>query len=354
MNNIPPSISDKVGKNLYKIPNHPLAIVRGLVLDYFSDLARIEIENPYVSVENNFDKLRVPKDHPSRRASDTFYKDKDTVLRTHMTCYLYPLGKSSTGNSKLRYITCGDVYRKDAIDATHYPVFHQMDAFYIVDKDTDVKLDLRTRLVGLVKHLFGEKCKYRLLEDTENKDIYFPFTIDSVEIEVELKTDTGVKHVEVLGAGTVHPDIMADLGLPDHKAWAFGLGLERLAMVLFDIPDIRLFWSQDPRFLNQFKSGKVVKFKPYSKYERCYKDISFFLSKKFTYNDFCTIVRDVDRGNHVESIELIDSFTKKSRVSHCYRISYRSMDTTLKNSEVDKIQSVIRQRIINELDVEVR
>ena len=298
MNNIPSSISDKVGKSLYKIPNHPLAIVRGLVLDYFSDLAKIEIENPYVSVENNFDRLRVPQDHPSRRASDTFYKDKDTVLRTHMTCYLYPLGKSATGSSRLRYITCGDVYRKDAIDATHYPVFHQMDAFYIVEDGVDVKQNLRSRLVGLVQHLFGKDCKYKLLEDADNKDVYFPFTVDSVEIEVELNCGDTVKHVEVLGAGTVHPDIMADLGLPDHQAWAFGLGLERLAMVLFDIPDIRLFWSNDPRFLSQFESGKVTKFKPYSKYERCYKDISFYLSKKFTYNDFCTIARDVDKSNY--------------------------------------------------------
>lgn len=326
-----------------------------MVFKYFSDLTKIEIDNPYVLVENNFNKLRVPKEHPSRNSTDTFYLNKDTVLRTHMTCYLHPLGKSSTGESKLRYITCGDVYRKDAIDATHYPIFHQMDAFYIVDPGTDIKNDLRKRLAGLVKYLFGEDCLFKFLEDTEHKDVYFPFTTDSLEIEIDLKLEDGTtKKLEVLGAGTVHPDIMFDLGLPNCQAWAFGLGLERLAMILFDIPDIRLFWSDDRRFLDQFSAGKITKFKPFSKFEACYKDISFFLSNKFSYNDLCAIARDEDENNMIESIVLIDEFSKQERRSQCYRITYRSMDKTLKNSEIDKIQNSIRQRLVNELKVEIR
>lgn len=172
MHNIPPSISNKIGRNLYRIENHPIQIVKDMVFKYFHDLTKIEMDNPYVAIENNFDRLRVPKDHPSRLPTDTFYVDDKTVLRTHMTCYLYPLGKSSTGQSKLKYITCGDVYRKDAIDATHFPVFHQMDAFSIVPQDVDVKKDLRDHLVGLVKHLFGD-CNYRFLEDT---DIILPLS----------------------------------------------------------------------------------------------------------------------------------------------------------------------------------
>lgn len=355
MNNIPPSILDKIGVSLYKQDNHPIQIVKEKVFKYFSDLPKIEIDNPYISTEYNFDRLRVPTDHPSRRPSDTFYKSDLEVLRTHMTCYLYPMGKSNTGESKLKYITCGDVYRKDAIDATHYPIFHQIDAFCIVSSEVDVKQDLRRRLSGLVKHLFGEDCAYRFLEDSENKDIYFPFTIDSVEVEVEFKLENGkTKQLEILGAGTVHPDIMADLGLPNQKAWAFGLGLERLAMVMFDIPDIRLFWNQDPRFLNQFKSGEITKFKPYSKHEMCYKDISMFISDKFNYNDLCTIARDEDKDNLIESITLIDEFSKGGKTSHCYRIVYRSMDHTLKNEEIDKIQECIRIRLVNELNVEIR
>jgi phenylalanyl-tRNA synthetase alpha chain len=355
MNNIPTSISEKIGKNLYKIKNHPIEIVKEMVFAYFSDLVKIEIENPYVTIENNFDRLRVPVDHPSRHPTDTFYQNDKTVLRTHMTCYLYPIGKSDTGQSKLRYISCGDVYRKDAIDATHFPVFHQMDAFYIVESGVDVQQDLRNRLSGLVKHLFGEDCAHRFLEEKDCPDVYFPFTVNSLEVEVDLKLENGeTRQLEILGAGTVHPDIMKDLGLPNHQAWAFGVGLERLAMVMFDIPDIRQFWSNDQRFLSQFSDGKVSKFKPYSKYEMCYKDISFFLSDKFSYNDLCSIARDEDPRNLIESIKLIDEFKKKGRVSHCYRIVYRAMDSTLKNWEVDRIQESIRNRLINELNIEIR
>jgi phenylalanyl-tRNA synthetase alpha chain len=272
-----------------------------------------------------------------------------------MTSYLYPIGKSSTGQSKLKYITCGDVYRKDAIDSTHYPVFHQMDAFAIMEPGIDVKADLRERLSGLVKHLFGDSVVFRLLEDKDHSEVYFPFTIDSLEVEVELKLENGeTKILEILGAGTVHPDIMRDLGLPDHQAWAFGLGLERLAMVMFDIPDIRLFWSTDRRFLDQFNQGQITKFKPISRYEMCYKDVSFFLSPQFSYNDLCSIARDEDHNNLIESITLVDEFIKKGRTSRCYRVTYRSMDSTLKNAEVNKIQSNICSRLVQELNVEIR
>ena len=355
MNNIPPSINGKIGKGLYKNPDHPISIIKEKVYDYFSDLTRIEIDSPLVSIENNFDKLRVPQDHSSRSASDTFYSDEDTVLRTHMTCYLYPMGKSDGGKSQLKYITCGDVYRKDAIDATHYPVFHQIDAFCIVPDGVDVKKDLRDNLAGLVKHLFGENVEYQFLEDSEHEDVYFPFTVDSLEVSVKFRMENGEeKHLEILGAGTVHPDIMKELGLPNQQAWAFGLGVERLAMIMFDIPDIRLFWSNDQRFLSQFQAGQITKFKPYSKYEVCYKDVSFFVSDKFSYNDLCTIARDEDSDNTIESIVLIDQFEKRGRTSQCYRVTYRAMDRTLTNSEVDDIQEAIRTRLVEELKVEIR
>jgi phenylalanyl-tRNA synthetase alpha chain len=355
MDNITRSIELKIGRSLYKKQAHPLCTVKEMVFDYFDDLARIEIENPYVPIEYNFDRLRVPKNHPSRRLTDTYYKDDKTCLRTHMTCYLYPLGHSQSGESKLKYITCGDVYRKDAIDSSHYPVFHQMDAFCMVPDNVDVKKDLRNRLSGLVKHLFGTKVDYQFLEDSDYEEVYFPFTVDSLEVSVSLPDENGkTKQLEILGAGTVHPDIMKDLGLPGKKAWAFGVGLERLAMVMYDIPDIRLFWSTDKRFLDQFKEGKITKFKPYSKYEACYKDISFYTSPKFSYNDMCSIVRDEDENNLIETIALTDEFVHKGRTSQCYRIMYRSMDTTLRNSDINKIQKAIRERLTKELDVEIR
>ena len=355
MNNITPNIENKIGQSLYKNPSHPICIVKEKVFQYFDDLTKIEIDSPYVPIEHNFDRLRVPKDHPSRRPTDTYYKDENTCLRTHMTCYLYPLGKSESGNSHLKYITCGDVYRKDAIDATHYPVFHQIDSFCIVEDTIDVKKQLRNRLKGLVKHLFGAKVDYQFLEDNEHKDIYFPFTTDSLEVIVSLPDENGqMKQLEILGAGTVHPDIMADLGLPNKKAWAFGLGLERLAMVMFDIPDIRLFWSTDKRFLNQFTAGEITKFQPFSKYEKCYKDVSFFVSTKFNYNDFCSIARDEDPANLIEEIVLIDEFKKQKQISQCYRITYRSMDSTLKNADINRIQKSIVSRLETELEVKIR
>jgi phenylalanyl-tRNA synthetase alpha chain len=181
-----------------------------------------------------------------------------------MTCYLYPLGRSETGRSQLKYIICGDVYRKGTIDATHFPVFHQTDAFCIVEDGIDVKNDLRDKLTGLIKNLFGDTVKFKILEGTDNKDIHFPFTVDSLEIEVELKLDNGeTKLIEMLGAGTVHPDIMKDLGLPNHQAWAFGINIENIAMGIFNIPDIRLFWSTNPKFISQFVNGINSKYVPF-------------------------------------------------------------------------------------------
>ena len=163
-----------------------------------------------------------------------------------------------------------------------------------------------------------------------------------------------MKQLEILGGGTVHPDIMAALGLPNHQAWAFGMGVERLAMVMFDIPDIRLFWTKDKRFLEQFTPKQVTKFKPYSKYEMCYKDMSFYTSPEFSYNDMCTIARDEDPNNLIESIVLIDEFEHHGRMSMCYRLTYRSMDGPLKNTQVNNIQKSIKDRLATELKVEMR
>lgn len=146
--------------------------------------------------------------------------------------------------------------------------------------------------------------------------------------------------------------------------WAFGLGLERLAMILFKIPDIRLFWTEDPRFHSQFTSGSMdVTFQPYSKYPPCLKDMSFWIlserkneeQKEFHVNDLMEIVRDV-AGDIVEKVWLVDEFVhpKTSLSSHCYRISYRSMDRSLTNEEIDELQFKVRERTEKELAVELR
>jgi phenylalanyl-tRNA synthetase alpha chain len=149
----------------------------------------------------------------------------------------------------------------------------------------------------------------------------------------------------VLGCGVLQQEIVRGAGNGEEVGWAFGLGLERLAMVLFDIPDIRLFWSTDERFISQFKDGQITKFKPYSKFPVCYKDVSFWHGDDFHENNLCEIVRDV-AGDMVEKVELVDEFRhpKTQRDSKCYRIMYRHMDRNLTNEEVDELQ--VRLRMI--------
>jgi phenylalanyl-tRNA synthetase alpha chain len=138
-------------------------------------------------------------------------------------------------------------------------------------------------------------------------------------------------------------------------SWAFGQGLERLAMILFGIPDIRLFWTEDRRFLDQFASGKVERFVPYSTFPPCYKDMTFWIPEAFNENDLSEIVREL-AGDIVESLELIDSFThpKTKRDSRCYRINYRHMDRSLTNQEINELQEQVRALVVQKLGVELR
>jgi len=169
--------------------------------------------------------------------------------------------------------------------------------------------------------------------------------------------------LEVLGCGVVHPTVLQRCGLTQDRGWAFGMGLERLAMVLFNIPDIRLFWTEDQRFHSQFDSlatlpladiGKI-KFKPYSKYPHCFKDISFWIHDGFHENQFFELVRTV-AGDLCEKVQLVSVFKHPttSKKSHCYRINYRSMDRSLTNDEVGVLQQEIQKQATLQLGVVVR
>jgi phenylalanyl-tRNA synthetase alpha chain len=212
-----------------------------------------------------------------------------------------------------------------------------------------VENDLKNGLEGMVRELFGD-VDMRWGED------YFPFTDPSFELEIYFNGEW----LEVLGCGVVHSDIVKAVGRGDQPGWAFGLGLERLAMILFSIPDIRLFWSEDKRFHEQFANGDIIKFVPYSKYPPCLKDVSFWthpegIKSTFHPNDFNEVIRDV-AGDLVEKAELIDDFVhpKTNRQSNCFRISYRSMDRSLTNEEVDDLQDTVRNEIVSKLGVELR
>ncbi|XP_024526265.1 phenylalanine--tRNA ligase, chloroplastic/mitochondrial isoform X2 [Selaginella moellendorffii] len=339
-NNVPDSVFSKIGLQLHRRPDHPLGILKNEIYSFFDEkfpaglFRKFDDLSPVVSVKSNFDDVLVPPDHISRSYNDTYYVDGNTVLRCHTSAHQAQMLRDGLTH----FLVTGDVYRRDAIDATHYPVFHQMEGFRVFSESewkdtgldgTDLAVkDLKETLEGLAKRLFGN-VEMRWI------DTYFPFTNPSFELEIFFKE----KWLEVLGCGVTEQEILKSNGQSGKVAWAFGLGLERLAMVLFDIPDIRLFWTSDPRFTAQFKAGQLgTKFKPFSKYPPCYKDISFWITDAFTENNLCELVRDV-AGDIAEEVSLIDQFTNKKGISsHCYRITYRSMERSLTDEEVNAIQ----------------
>jgi phenylalanyl-tRNA synthetase alpha chain len=213
-----------------------------------------------------------------------------------------------------------------------------------------VTQDLKATLEAMVAAVFGD-VEMRWVEAS------FPFTTPSLELEIMY----GGEWLEVLGCGNVHPEILQragyEIGRDGPGGWAFGLGLERLAMVLFGIPDIRLFWTQDERFLSQFRAGQTERFAPYSKFPPCYKDVSFWIEDEavFHENDVHEIARGV-AGDLCECVEPVDEFVhpESGRRSLCFRINFRSMDRSLINEEVDALQTEIRARIAAELPVTLR
>jgi len=209
-------------------------------------------------------------------------------------------------------------------------------------------------------------------------EAYFPFTSPSWELEVFWKGDW----LEVLGSGIIRQEILNDAGVGGRSGWAFGVGVERIAMLLFDIPDIRLFWSRDPRFLEQFadprrapdgsisKAWRVNRFLPFSKHPAAPRDVSFWLrstssaagghsasqsAHDFHENDLMEVVR-TEGGEWVEDVRLVDEFThpKTGRRSVCYRIVYRSFERTLTTEEANEMHERIRQKIVEKLGVELR
>jgi len=371
-NNVTPYIENLVGRGLHRAEAHPLGIIKAKIEEYFQGLDGPAFEivddlDPLVQAQACFDDLLIPKDHPGRLPSDTYYVSRpggrevsastDVLLRTHTSAHQSQLLR----DGKEAFLCTGDVYRRDEIDASHFPAFHQMEGVklfppadvggamtreeWLASPGCElIAKDLKKTLEGLCDHLFGD-CEKRWIDE------YFPFTEPSFELEIYYNGDW----MEVLGCGVVHSGVLENVGLSDRHGWAFGLGLERLAMVLFSIPDIRLFWTDDTRFSKQFKPGQLTTFKPYSKYPPCFKDIAFWIPDGFEPNDFFELGRAV-AGELVEKVDLIDEFTnpKKAKTSHCYRITYRSMDRSLTDDEVNKMQEDLRERAANELAVELR
>eukprot|EP00617_Octactis_speculum_P021109 CAMPEP_0185766504 /NCGR_PEP_ID=MMETSP1174-20130828/37913_1 /TAXON_ID=35687 /ORGANISM="Dictyocha speculum, Strain CCMP1381" /LENGTH=378 /DNA_ID=CAMNT_0028450223 /DNA_START=242 /DNA_END=1378 /DNA_ORIENTATION=+ len=361
-NNVTPYIAALVGRDLHLKENHPIFIIRQKIQDYFNSLDTeftiFNGEDPVVTPTQCFDDLLIPPDHPGRQSSDTYYITDDSLLRTHTSAHQ----SEHLRQGYESFLCTGDVYRRDEVDRSHFPAFHQMEGVKLFPAETVgedypsreawlesdacklIAEDLKATLEGLVDHLFGPVEK-RWADD------YFPFTEPSFELEIFYNG----AWLEVLGCGVIHTDVLKNVELGHRHGWAFGLGLERLAMILFSIPDIRLFWTEDERFTKQFKNGDVVTFKPYSKYPPCYKDIAFWVPEDYQENDFYELTRNV-AGDLVELVEVIDEFThpKTNRRSLCYRITYRSMDRSLTDDEINVLQESVREQAPELLSVEVR
>ena len=232
---------------------HPLTIVMDEIKEIFLGMGFDVVSGPEVELDYyNFEALNLPKDHPARDTQDTFYITENTLLRTQTS----PVQIRTMEERKppIRIISPGRVYRSDALDATHSPVFHQIEGL-VVDHGITMS-DLKGTLEMFIKSLYGEEAQIRF------RPHHFPFTEPSAEIDVMCfnchgegcRLCKGEGWIEVLGAGMVHPKVLSNCGIDpeEYTGFAFGVGLERLVMRRFNIDDIRLFFENDLRFLDQF------------------------------------------------------------------------------------------------------
>ncbi|MCI9576359.1 MAG: phenylalanine--tRNA ligase subunit alpha [Clostridiales bacterium] len=232
---------------------HPLSIVLDEIKEIFVGMGFEIVEGPEVELDYyNFEALNIPKDHPARDTQDTFYINDNIVLRTQTS----PVQIRTMEKQKppIRIISPGRVYRSDAVDATHSPLFHQIEGL-VVDKGITFA-DLKGTLETFVKRLYGEDSVVRF------RPHHFPFTEPSAEVDVQCFNCHGegcrlCKNegwIEILGCGMVHPKVLSNCGIDPEKysGFALGMGLERVVMRRYNIDDLRLFYENDVRFLKQF------------------------------------------------------------------------------------------------------
>lgn len=232
---------------------HPLTEVKNQILDTFIGLGFEVKEGPEIESDYfNFQLLNIPKDHPARDMQDSFYITDNFLLRTHTS----PMQARTMTTEKppIRIVVPGKVYRNDD-DATHSPMFQQVEGL-VIDKHITLCV-LKGALEVFAKKLFDEKTKVRF------RPSYFPFTEPSVEVDVSCsichgkgcRVCKGTGWIEILGAGIVNPAVLEACGInsKEYSGYAFGFGIERIAMIKYGIPDIRLFFENDKRFLEQYK-----------------------------------------------------------------------------------------------------
>lgn len=439
---MPHAILQQYGRKLHIQPDHPLSITRKLIESRFNGFKHHNGLPGVVTVGQNFDSLGFATDHPGRSRTDTYYINKDTLLRTHTSAHEVDVFNANESDG---YTIAADVYRRDAVDRTHYPVFHQLEgaltwdrkalgssgacvdaitesynhlpkhdlvvedpnptfqasnplqeAYHTAQEAEIIAAHLKRSLEDMVVTIFTEADKALTAanqgaQESEREPLkvrwveaFFPHTSPSWELEVWWRGEW----LEVLGCGVIDQPLLIRAGVPDRIGWAFGLGLERIAMLLFGIPDIRLFWSKDSRFLSQFDESKPIRrFQPFSKHPAAPRDVAFWLPKSdapvvadmpatassapsaaggqmtepsgsgaaFHENDLMEVVRNT-AGDSVEDVRLIDDFThpKTGRRSLCYRVFYRSLEKTLTTEEANAMHEQIKEELRDKFGVELR
>lgn len=247
----------------YPVPigaRHPISIVKNKIVEIFNRIGYVVSEGPEIEDDwHNFTALNLPEYHPARDMQDTFFIEKsddvtkDLLLRTHTSSV--QVRYMDTHRPPIRTISPGRVYRNEDISARSHCLFHQVEGLYI---DTNVSFaDLKQTLMYFTKEMFG-KSKIRL------RPSYFPFTEPSAEVdiywgletEVDYRITKGTGWLEIMGCGMVDPNVLKNANIDPEKysGFAFGMGIERIAMLLYQIPDIRMFYENDVNFLKQFES----------------------------------------------------------------------------------------------------
>ena len=233
---------------------HPLTTVNEMIEDFFMKMGYTVEEGPEIEQDHfNFECLNLPKDHPARDMQDSFYITENFLLRTHTSPVQARTMQRHEPNSPIRMIAPGKVYRWD-YDATHSPVFHQVEGLIIDEHITFA--DLKGTIETFLRYMFGDETKVRF------RTSFFPFTEPSAEVDISCVMCGGegcrvCSHtgwLEILGCGMVHPRVLELNGYDPNKVkgFAFGMGVERIAMLLYGIGDLRLFFEDDIRFLEQF------------------------------------------------------------------------------------------------------
>ena len=390
--NLTPKVLELAERKIYCQQSNPLYLVSERIRHFFKQNEYQDVgyeydefcyPSPVVTHEDNFDSLLIPKNHVSRSKSDTYYVNSKHLFRSHTSAHQsHCLDKGSKA-----FISIADCYRRDEIDRSHFPVFHQCEVFklytgkealgsqalsdQIYDKsntETDTKQGIYSQEASSYAELKLKTCIEKFVKEFFNNpnlqtrwvSAYFPFTHPSFELEILWRD----KWMEVLGCGIVRDEILKNANIKDHVGFAAGFGLERFGMLKYEIPDIRLFWTKDTGFSHQFENKNpfdAIKYKPFSMCPQCVNDISFWLptdqqeDSPYSSNDFYDLCRTVG-GDLIEQVRLVDEFVhpKTQKKSHCYRIVYRAADRVLTKEEVNEVHKQISDTCRDQFKVQLR